>query len=130
MSDESHIRRGRHCVLNSRVQLVFVEKYRRRVFDALAIDVLRGIFADVCSDVHPALKDGACRASWSPPCTQTFPPLIRNTMIQQHNPAGLNHVILGGTQVAATLARPSPLAMPSVAWKLSDQEIADVRVIP
>jgi hypothetical protein len=29
-----------------RVQLVFVAKYRRRVFDALAIDVLRAIFAD------------------------------------------------------------------------------------
>ena len=34
------------------VHLVFVAKYRRRVFDAQAIDVLRGIFADVCSDAH------------------------------------------------------------------------------
>jgi putative transposase len=58
MSNESHIRRGRHCVCNLRVQLVFVAKYRRRVFDALAIDVLRGIFADVCSDARYAGGDG------------------------------------------------------------------------
>jgi putative transposase len=31
---------------------VFLAKYRRRVFDARAIDVLRGIFADVCSDTQ------------------------------------------------------------------------------
>jgi putative transposase len=39
---------------------VFVAKYRRRVFDARAIDVLRGIFADVCSDAQatPVEMDG------------------------------------------------------------------------
>jgi REP element-mobilizing transposase RayT len=37
------------------VPLVFIAKYRRRVFDARAIDVLRGIFADVCSDAQAAL---------------------------------------------------------------------------
>ena len=39
------------------VHWVFVAKYRRRVFDAEAIDVLRGIFADVCSDVHATLVE-------------------------------------------------------------------------
>jgi putative transposase len=34
------------------VYSVFVAKYRRRVFDARAIDVLRGVFADVCSDAQ------------------------------------------------------------------------------
>ena len=58
MSNESDIRRGRHCVFNFRVQLVFVTKYRRRVFDALDIDVLRVIFADVCSDARYAGGDG------------------------------------------------------------------------
>ena len=36
---------------------VFVAKYRRCVFDARAIDVLRGIFADVCSDAHVTLVE-------------------------------------------------------------------------
>jgi putative transposase len=34
---------------------VFVAKYRRGVFDDQAIDVLRAIFADVCSDVYATL---------------------------------------------------------------------------
>ena len=55
MSNESNIRRGRHCVFKLHVHLVFVAKYRRRVFDAQAIDLLRGIFADVCSDAHATL---------------------------------------------------------------------------
>jgi putative transposase len=38
--------------LKLHVHWVFVAKYRRRVFDAQAIDLLRGIFADVCSDAH------------------------------------------------------------------------------
>jgi len=32
-------------------------KYRRRVFDAQAIHLLRGIFADVCSDAHATLVE-------------------------------------------------------------------------
>ena len=49
MSNESDIRQGRHRIFTLHVHLVFVAKYRRRVFDAQAIDVLRDIFADVCS---------------------------------------------------------------------------------
>jgi putative transposase len=55
MSSESNIRHSRHCVFKLHVHWVFVAKYRRRVFDAQAIDVLRGIFADVCSDAHATL---------------------------------------------------------------------------
>jgi putative transposase len=39
------------------VHWVFVAKYRRCVFDAEAIDVLRGIFPAVCSDAHATLAD-------------------------------------------------------------------------
>jgi hypothetical protein len=35
-------------------------------------------------------------------------------------------MILGGTRTAPTLTHPSPLSMPSFAWKLTDQETADV----
>jgi putative transposase len=35
--------------------LIFATKDRRRVFDAQAFDVLRGLFADVCSDSHATL---------------------------------------------------------------------------
>ena len=55
MSNESDIRHGRHRVFQLHVHLVFITKYRRRVFDARAIDVLRGIFAEVCSDAQVTL---------------------------------------------------------------------------
>jgi hypothetical protein len=43
MSNESNIRHGRHCDFKLHVHWVFVAKYRRCVFDAEAIDILRGI---------------------------------------------------------------------------------------
>jgi putative transposase len=46
MSNESNIRHSKHYIFKLHVHWVFVAKYRRRVFDARAIDVLRGIFAD------------------------------------------------------------------------------------
>jgi putative transposase len=57
MSNERDIRHGRHCIFKLHVHLVFVAKYRRRVFDAKAIDVLRDIFADVCSDAQATLVE-------------------------------------------------------------------------
>jgi putative transposase len=57
MTNESNIRHGRRCVFQLHVHLVFVAKYRRRVFDARAIDVLRDIFADVCSDAQAPLVE-------------------------------------------------------------------------
>jgi mono/diheme cytochrome c family protein len=47
-------------------------------------------------------------------------------MLQQPDATGLEHLILGGTPVGVSASRPSPLGMPSFAWKLTDQEIADV----
>jgi putative transposase len=57
MSNESDIRCGRHCAFKLHVHWVFAAKYRRRMFDAQAIDVLRGVFANVCSDVHATLVE-------------------------------------------------------------------------
>jgi putative transposase len=55
MSNESNIRHSKHCIFKLHVHWVFVAKYRRRVFDAQAIDLLRGIFDNVCSDAHATL---------------------------------------------------------------------------
>lgn len=55
MCNDNDIRRGRHCVFAMHVHLVFVAKYRRRVFDAEAIATLRGIFAKVCTDFEAVL---------------------------------------------------------------------------
>lgn len=50
MSNENDIRRGRHCTFKMHVHLVFMAKYRRRVFDGDAINRLRIIFANTCAD--------------------------------------------------------------------------------
>jgi mono/diheme cytochrome c family protein len=47
-------------------------------------------------------------------------------MLQQENPTGLEHVILAGSRIGSSNSRPSPLTMPSFAWKLTDEQIADV----
>ena len=57
MEDNNHIRRGRHCVFNMHVHLVFVAKYRRKVFDKEAIDRLRELFSKVCADFEARLVE-------------------------------------------------------------------------
>lgn len=47
-------------------------------------------------------------------------------MLQQPDATGLEHLILAGARIGTSPSRPSPLTMPSFAWKLSDNEIADV----
>lgn len=55
MSEDNDIRHGRHCIFKMHVHLVFVAKYRRRVFDADAIQRLRIIFAKTCVDFEAQL---------------------------------------------------------------------------
>lgn len=57
MEENNDIRRGRHCVFNMHVHLVFVAKYRRKVFDSAAIDRLRELFAKVCNDFEAQLVE-------------------------------------------------------------------------
>jgi mono/diheme cytochrome c family protein len=75
------------------------------------------IYSDVCSSCH--LDNGIGQS-------RLFPPLGKDAMLQQEDPTGLLHLILGGTRIGVSASRPSPLGMPSFAWKLTDQQIADV----
>lgn len=75
------------------------------------------IYSDACASCH--LDDGSGQS-------RLFPPLGKDAMLQQPDPTGLEHLILGGTRVGVSASRPAPLGMPSFAWKLTDQEIADV----
>jgi mono/diheme cytochrome c family protein len=75
------------------------------------------IYSDACASCH--LENGVGQP-------RVFPPLGKDAMLQQSDPTGLEHVILGGTRIGMSASRPSPLSMPSFAWKLTDQEIADV----
>ena len=75
------------------------------------------IYSDACASCH--LENGVGQPRY-------FPPLGPNAMLQQADPIGLEHLILAGARIGISPSRPSPLTMPSFAWKLSDQEVADV----
>ena len=53
----SEIRHGRHCVFQLHVHLVFITKYRSRIFDGNAIERLRAIFSKVCLDFEAQLVE-------------------------------------------------------------------------
>ena len=53
----SDLRRGRHVVYNLHVHLVFVAKYRRKVFTKEILDDMRGILESVCTDFEAQLVE-------------------------------------------------------------------------
>lgn len=57
MNKSSEIRTGRHCLFMMHVHLVFVTKYRRKVFTAETLDAARQIFSDVCTDFEATLVE-------------------------------------------------------------------------
>jgi len=75
------------------------------------------IYSDACASCH--LENGVGQPRY-------FPPLGPNAMLQQADPIGLEHLILAGGRIGTSPLRPSPLTMPSFAWKLTDEEVADV----
>lgn len=75
------------------------------------------VYSDACASCH--LANGAGQPRF-------IPRLPGSAVAQQANPDGLLHIILAGARTAPTLRRPSALTMPSFAWKLDDQEAADV----
>ncbi len=75
------------------------------------------IFVDQCAACHR--QDGSGVAEY-------FPPLMGSATVQSRDPTTILRVILEGTASPATEGKPTPLAMPSFAWKLDDQEISDV----
>lgn len=85
--------------------------------DAAAMRAGSAIFFDACTACH--LTGGRGQPGM-------FPPLQGSSVVQQHDPTGVIRLILAGTRTAPTRSRPSFQSMPSFAWKLSDQEIADV----
>ena len=57
MKLSTKIRHGRHCVFNLHVHLVFVTKYRQKIFRKAHYDALKTIFAGVCRDFEAELVE-------------------------------------------------------------------------
>ena len=55
MEKANEIRTGRHCVFNLHVHLVFVTKYRRRIFTKTILDRMEDVLKTVCHDFEADL---------------------------------------------------------------------------
>jgi putative transposase len=62
MKTNNDMRQGRHCVFQMHVHLVFVAKYRRKVFDKVAIARLHELLAEICGDFEAELIGMAAHA--------------------------------------------------------------------
>ncbi|SPL62413.1 c-type cytochrome [Ochrobactrum soli] len=77
----------------------------------------RAVYRDNCS---------ACHGSDGKGSLPLFPALAGNQIVVQKSSETLSRLILFGSQGVATSQRPTAPSMPSLAWRLSDQQIADV----
>ena len=55
MTNTCDIRTGRHCIFNIHVHLVFVTKYRKKVFSKVILETMKALFEKVCSDFESEL---------------------------------------------------------------------------
>jgi mono/diheme cytochrome c family protein len=68
----------------------------------------------------------ACHRTDGHGYTRVFPALAGNPVLQSQDPTSLIHIVLKGGTLPATHSAPSTFTMPGFAWRLSDQEVADV----
>jgi putative transposase len=57
MNKSTDLRTGRSCVFILHVHLVFVTKYRRKVFSKQILTDLKAIFEDICNDFESQLVE-------------------------------------------------------------------------
>ncbi|MEU0516177.1 IS200/IS605 family transposase [Streptosporangium sp. NPDC006007] len=57
MADYEDIRTGRHCVFVLHAHLVFVTKFRHRVFTGSHLERMKQIMRDVCADFETELAE-------------------------------------------------------------------------
>lgn len=95
--------------------------YDKQVADALwkGDDSQRGasVYIDNCAACHRTDGHGY---------TRVFPALAGNPVLQTADATSLINIVLNGGTLPATHTAPSTFTMPAFAWRLSDQEVADV----
>jgi mono/diheme cytochrome c family protein len=77
----------------------------------------QAVWVDACSACHRMDGSGVPRF---------FPPVSNSANAQQRDATTMVHIILAGTRTGPTQTAPTPLSMPSYAWKLTDDQIAAV----
>lgn len=96
-------------------------QYDKQVADALwkGDDSQPGasVYIDNCAACHRTDGHGY---------TRVFPALAGNPVLQTADATSLINIVLNGGTLPATHTAPSTFTMPAFAWRLSDQEVADV----
>ncbi|MDR0187361.1 cytochrome c [Pseudomonas yamanorum] len=96
-------------------------QYDKQVADALwkGDDSKPGasVYIDNCAACHRTDGHGY---------TRVFPALAGNPVLQTADATSLINIVLNGGTLPATHTDPSTFTMPAFAWRLSDQEVADV----
>jgi mono/diheme cytochrome c family protein len=75
------------------------------------------IYTDTCM---------ACHARGGAGVDLLFPRLADSAVVQQKDPTTLIRIVLQGSRSAATAAAPTGPAMPSLGWRLSNEQVANV----
>jgi mono/diheme cytochrome c family protein len=57
---------------------------------------------------------------------RVFPPLAGNPVVLAANPGSVVSIVLKGAVTPRTASTPARFAMPSFAWRLSDEQVADL----
>jgi mono/diheme cytochrome c family protein len=77
----------------------------------------QAVYIDTCSACHTRAGTGVANI---------FPRLANNPIVQQDDPTSLIRVILTGSRGAVTTAAPTGPAMPSLGYRLNDDQVAAV----
>jgi mono/diheme cytochrome c family protein len=96
-----------------------VEKTATQAAEIDKQDLSRGeaLYVDNCTGCHMENGEGL---------TEVFPSLKASSAVQATLPDTVIHVVLAGAKAAATLSKPTGLAMPAFDRKLDDKQIADL----
>lgn len=81
------------------------------------LDLGKRLYLDNCVGCHFVDGKGA---------PEIFPQLDGNSIVTADNPTSLINIILHGAELPSTELRPARLRMPDFAWRLDDEEVAEL----
>jgi mono/diheme cytochrome c family protein len=100
-----------------RAQFAYNERTDRKLASGDATDRGALLYLDNCAACHR--PDGRGYEG-------VFPSLAGNPVVEAENPLSLVSVVLLGSKTSRTPATPAQFSMPAFAWRLTDQDAADI----
>lgn len=107
----------RDPITTARAQFAYDERTDRKLASGDATDRGAMLYLDNCAACHR--PDGRGYEG-------VFPSLAGNPVVEAENPLSLVSVVLLGSKTSKTAVTPAQFSMPGFAWRLTDQEAADI----